>query len=46
MAIFEKLYQIRNVLDDTDSLICILENAQNINKHIVCISNKIILCTV
>ncbi|XP_047519458.1 PX domain-containing protein kinase-like protein isoform X2 [Pieris napi] len=33
MAIFEKLSQIKHIQDDTDTLVCTLENAQNINKH-------------
>lgn len=38
MALFEKLSQIKYILDDTDNLVCTLDNAQNINKHTVCIS--------
>ncbi|KAI5636107.1 PX domain-containing protein [Phthorimaea operculella] len=33
MAIFEKSSQSRTILDDTEKLICTVENAQNINKH-------------
>ncbi|XP_045501984.1 PX domain-containing protein kinase-like protein [Colias croceus] len=33
MAIFEKSFQTRPIIDDTDKLVCTLENAQNINKH-------------
>ncbi|XP_026320867.1 PX domain-containing protein kinase-like protein [Hyposmocoma kahamanoa] len=33
MAIFEKISQSRIVVDDTEKLICVVENAQNINKH-------------
>lgn len=35
MAIFEKTSQSRIVVDDTEKLLCIVENAQNINKHTV-----------
>lgn len=35
MAIFEKTSQSRIVVDDTEKLICVVENAQNINKHTV-----------
>lgn len=34
MAIFEKTSQSR-IVDDTEKLICVVENAQNINKHTV-----------
>ncbi|XP_022128535.2 PX domain-containing protein kinase-like protein isoform X3 [Pieris rapae] len=33
MAIFEKLSEFKYIQDDTDTLVCTLENAQNINKH-------------
>ncbi|XP_072942564.1 PX domain-containing protein kinase-like protein [Epargyreus clarus] len=33
MAIFEKSLQTKGIVDDTEKLLCILENAQNINKH-------------
>ncbi|KAL4718765.1 hypothetical protein ACJJTC_012325 [Scirpophaga incertulas] len=33
MAIFETPSQSKTLLDDTETLICTLENAQNINKH-------------
>ncbi|CAH0401203.1 unnamed protein product [Chilo suppressalis] len=33
MAIFEKPSQTKAVVDDTEKLICTIENAQNINKH-------------
>ncbi|XP_028164734.1 PX domain-containing protein kinase-like protein [Ostrinia furnacalis] len=33
MAIFEKPSQTKSVVDDTEKLICTVENAQNINKH-------------
>ncbi|XP_045521853.1 PX domain-containing protein kinase-like protein isoform X5 [Pieris brassicae] len=33
MATFEKLSEIKYIQDDTDNLVCTLENAQNINKH-------------
>ncbi|XP_063385804.1 PX domain-containing protein kinase-like protein [Cydia fagiglandana] len=33
MAIFEKESHSKVILDDTEKLICIIENAQNINKH-------------
>ncbi|KAJ2948611.1 hypothetical protein O0L34_g7865 [Tuta absoluta] len=33
MSIFEKSSQLRDILDDTEKLICTVENAQNINKH-------------
>lgn len=35
MAIFERTSQTRAILDDTEKLTCIVENAQNINKHTV-----------
>lgn len=35
MAIFEKQSQSKINIDDTDKLICFVENAQNINKHTV-----------
>lgn len=35
MAIFEKTLQTKAVVDDTENLICTVENAQNINKHTV-----------
>ncbi|XP_032519991.2 PX domain-containing protein kinase-like protein [Danaus plexippus] len=33
MAIFEKSFQSKVRIDDTDTLVCLLENAQSINKH-------------
>ncbi|XP_026763124.2 PX domain-containing protein kinase-like protein isoform X2 [Galleria mellonella] len=33
MAIFEKTSQTKAIVDDTEKLICVVENAQNINKH-------------
>ncbi|XP_013162891.1 PREDICTED: PX domain-containing protein kinase-like protein [Papilio xuthus] len=33
MAIFEKSFQTKSTLDDTETLICTLENAQNVDKH-------------
>ncbi|CAB3229019.1 unnamed protein product [Arctia plantaginis] len=33
MAIFEKISQTKALIDDTEKLTCIVENAQNINKH-------------
>ncbi|XP_068620282.1 PX domain-containing protein kinase-like protein [Battus philenor] len=33
MAIFEKSLQSKIILDDTEKLVCTLENAQNIDKH-------------
>lgn len=35
MAIFERTSQTRAILDDTEKLTCVVENAQNINKHTV-----------
>lgn len=35
MSIFEKTLQSSIVVDDTEKLICVVENAQNINKHTV-----------
>ncbi|CAK1584395.1 unnamed protein product [Parnassius mnemosyne] len=33
MAIFEKSFQTKTILDDTETLLCTLENAQNVDKH-------------
>ncbi|GBP55423.1 PX domain-containing protein kinase-like protein [Eumeta japonica] len=33
MAIFEKSVQTKTIIDDTERLSCVVENAQNINKH-------------
>ncbi|KAL0820595.1 hypothetical protein ABMA28_006438 [Loxostege sticticalis] len=33
MAIFERPSQTKTIVDDTEKLICTVENAQNINKH-------------
>ncbi|XP_059059022.1 PX domain-containing protein kinase-like protein [Achroia grisella] len=33
MAIFEKTSQSKGIIDHTEKLICVVENAQNINKH-------------
>ncbi|KAM3960364.1 PX domain-containing protein kinase-like protein [Aphomia sociella] len=33
MAIFEKKSQTKAIVDDTEKLVCVVENAQNINKH-------------
>ncbi|KPJ09584.1 PX domain-containing protein kinase-like protein [Papilio machaon] len=33
MAIFEKSFQTNSTLDDTETLICTLENALNVDKH-------------
>ncbi|XP_013187495.2 PX domain-containing protein kinase-like protein [Amyelois transitella] len=33
MAIFESPSQTKVIVDDTEKLICVVENAQNINKH-------------
>lgn len=35
MAIFEKSFLSKSTLDDTEKLICTLENAQNVDKHTV-----------
>lgn len=40
MAIFEKDTHTKVILDDTKKLNCIVENAQNINKHTVSIIVK------
>lgn len=37
MAIFEKSFHTKSAFDDTDTLICTLENAQNVDKHTVSI---------
>ena len=35
MAIFEKTSHTKALIDDTETLSCTVENAQNINKHTV-----------
>lgn len=35
MAFFERSSPIKTNVDDTENLICVIENAQNINKHTV-----------
>lgn len=35
MAIFEKSLRTKGIVDDTEKLLCTVENAQNINKHTV-----------
>lgn len=35
MALFDKTYQAKASIDDTEQLVCNIENAQNINKHTV-----------
>lgn len=40
MALFDKNSQIKASFDDTENLVCTVENAQNINKHTVSILNQ------
>lgn len=35
MALFDRSFKAKANIDDTEKLICNIENAQNINKHTV-----------